>query len=69
MMKKEETGNLIDSADTNVVIGTDTWLRLGIICKLNLVDQWTMYRSAMDQKGTFCRPSTLLIRLCSLYSE
>ena len=39
--------------------------RLCIICRPNHADQWTMDRSAVDQKGTFCRSSTLQTRLCA----
>ena len=41
---------------------------LGIICRPNHADQWTMDQSAVDLKGTFCRPSTLQIRLCVDYT-
>ena len=33
--------------------------RLGIICRPNPADQWTMGRSTVDLEGTFCRASTL----------
>ena len=40
---------------------------LGIICRPNHADQWTMDRSAVDLKGAFCRPSILQTRLCADY--
>ena len=49
----------------SVVFSSFIWL--GIICRPNHADQWTMDRSAVDQKGTFCRPSTLQTRLCADY--
>ena len=51
--------------------GTESTLNdltgLGIICRPNHADQWTMDRSSVNQKGTFCRPSTLQTRLCADY--
>ena len=52
-----------------LILGLLDLIGLGIICRLNHADQWTMDRSAVDQKGTFCRPSILQTRLCVDYTE
>ena len=50
----------VESAqDFKVYCYFDQRLWLGIICRPNHADQWNMDRYAVDQKGTFCRPSYL----------